>query len=83
MNYAAIYLISEYIVWYFAHVFWTCIISAVTAGENVITRKSSESSVTIPDIPSFAKLIHDANDAISHGTELHNEQVNSTLVKPF
>jgi len=43
-------------------------------GENMISRPSSKSSVTIPDVPSFQKLIKDANDAVSFGTELHNEQ---------
>jgi len=42
-------------------------------GANHITRKSSESSVTIPDIPSFQKLIHDADAAVAAGTEVHNE----------
>jgi len=45
----------------------------LTAGENVISRKSSESSVTVPDIPSFSKLIHDADAAVANGAELHNE----------
>merc|ERR1711915_877848 len=36
--------------------FWT----HLTPGDNHLVRKSSESSVTIPDIPSFSTLIHDA-----------------------
>merc|ERR1712002_574845 len=46
----------------------------LAAGENHVTRKSSESSVTIPDIPSFQTLIHDADAAVTAGTELHNEE---------
>merc|ERR1712002_1146952 len=42
-------------------------------GMNVIERKSSESSVTIPDIPSFSRLVHDADAAMAAGTEVHLE----------
>merc|ERR1712002_106197 len=44
----------------------------LTVGENNFSRKSSESSVGTPDIPSFSKLIHDADAAVSAGTELNN-----------
>ena len=54
--------------------FKTSLIPTVTGGENLISRKSSESSVTVPDIPSFSKLIHDADAAVANGAELHNEQ---------
>merc|ERR1719423_563235 len=33
----------------------------LTPGKNTFMRKSSESSVTIPDIPSFSQLMHDAD----------------------
>jgi len=45
----------------------------LAVGDNHVTRKSTESSVTIPDIPSFEKLIHDADAAMAAGTELHLE----------
>merc|ERR1712002_163575 len=45
----------------------------LAAGENEIVRKSSESSVTIPDIPSFSRLVHDADAAVAAGTEVHLE----------
>jgi len=45
----------------------------LAVGDNHFTRKSSLSSVTIPDIPSFQTLMHDADAAVSAGTELHNE----------
>jgi len=46
----------------------------LTPGANEFSRKSSESSVTIPDIPSFSKLIHDADAAVSSGGEIHLEE---------
>nr|XP_053640453.1 hemocyanin A chain-like [Cherax quadricarinatus] len=46
--------------------FWT----EVHAGDNEIKRKSSESSVTIPDRVSFPQLIHDADEAVANGAEL-------------
>jgi len=46
----------------------------LSTGPNHITRKSSESSVTMPDIPSFQKLMQDADAAVAAGTELHNEE---------
>merc|ERR1712142_1139177 len=46
----------------------------LTVGDNHVTRKSTESSVTIPDIPSFQKLINDADAALAAGTELHLEE---------
>merc|ERR1719341_203824 len=52
----------------------------LTGGENVISRKSSESSVTVPDIPSFSKLIHDADAAVANGAELHNEHLPTSAV---
>jgi len=39
-------------------------------GKNTFMRKSSESSVTIPDIPSFSQLIHDADAAVAAGSAL-------------
>jgi len=49
--------------------FWT----HLAHGDNEIVKKSSESSVTIPDIPSFRQLIHDADAAMAAGTEVHLE----------
>lgn len=39
--------------------------SSVTAGENHLERKSSESSVTVPDVPSFSTLIAEADKAVA------------------
>merc|ERR1712212_152822 len=39
-------------------------------GANHIVRKSTESSMTSPDIPSFADLIHRADEAVQNGEEL-------------
>ncbi|MBD5003862.1 hypothetical protein GUF49_20565, partial [Xanthomonas citri pv. citri] len=50
--------------------FWT----KLAAGDNHIKRKSSESSVTVPDVPSFASLIHDADAAVASGSDLHLEE---------
>uniref|UniRef100_A0A2P2HVZ7 Hemocyanin subunit 1 n=1 Tax=Hirondellea gigas TaxID=1518452 RepID=A0A2P2HVZ7_9CRUS len=50
--------------------FWT----KLNAGDNHIKRKSSQSSVTSPDIPSFSKLIHDADAAVASGSDLHLEE---------
>ena len=30
--------------------------------------------MTVPDVPSFSKLIHDADEAVASGGELHNEE---------
>lgn len=30
--------------------------------------------MTVPDVPSFSKLMHDADEAVTSGTELHNEE---------
>ncbi|XP_042239109.1 hemocyanin A chain-like [Homarus americanus] len=50
--------------------FWT----DVHEGNNVIKRKSSQSSVTIPDRVSFLQLIHDADAAVAAGTELEHHE---------
>lgn len=44
---------------------------SVTPGKNTFMRKSTEASMTIPDIPSFSKLIHDADAAVAGGAELN------------
>jgi len=43
-------------------------------GDNKVLRKSSESSTTVDDIPSFTKLMHDADEAVNSGHELHLEK---------
>merc|ERR1711872_470319 len=43
----------------------------LAVGDNHVTRKSTESSVTIPDIPSFQELITKADAAMAAGTELN------------
>jgi len=37
-------------------------------GENKIVRKSSESSITIPDLPSFGTLMEEADEAVKSGS---------------
>jgi len=39
------------------------------AGENHISRTSKQSSLTVPDIPSFSELIHKADEAVKNGEE--------------
>ena len=46
----------------------------MTPGANSITRHSSDSSVTVPDVPSFKKLIHDTEEAIANNEDLHFEE---------
>ncbi|XP_045601340.1 hemocyanin A chain-like [Procambarus clarkii] len=53
--------------------FWT----EVHAGDNEIKRKSSESSVAIPDRVSFPQLIHDADEAVANGAELPHKESRS------
>ncbi|KAA0189758.1 hypothetical protein HAZT_HAZT000048 [Hyalella azteca] len=50
--------------------FWT----SLSAGKNTITRKASESSVTIPDRTHFQTLIDEADEAVKSGSALekHN-----------
>ena len=47
-----------------------CIKLAVTSGKNTITRKSSESSVTVPDRMSFPELMKKADEAVDSGSKL-------------
>jgi len=51
-------------------------------GENHILRKSHESTVTASDIPSFEKLIHDADEAVASGGELHLEEFETSCGIP-
>merc|ERR1719370_844670 len=54
----------------------------LSKGENKVTRKSSESAVTVNDIPSFASLIESADKAVASGDELHNEEFTQTCGIP-
>ncbi|XP_066948824.1 hemocyanin-like [Macrobrachium rosenbergii] len=59
---------------------WTCIEmdkfwTKLSAGANQITRKSSESSVSIPDRKSFAHLIKEADEAVASGSELKHDSI--------
>ncbi|XP_018012847.1 hemocyanin-like [Hyalella azteca] len=45
--------------------FWT----KLSAGDNVIKRKSSDSSVTVPDVPSFQTLITEADKAVAGSSD--------------
>jgi hypothetical protein len=49
--------------------FWT----KLAPGSNTVTRASSDSSVTVPDVPSFKKLIADTEAAIASGEDIHFE----------
>jgi len=40
------------------------------AGENHIVRTSKQSSLTVPDIPSFSTLMHKADEAVKNGEEI-------------
>lgn len=46
----------------------------VTAGENTVTRHSTDSSVTVPDPPSLQTLQRKADEAVHSGQELHLEE---------
>ena len=48
--------------------------ASVSSGSNKVVRKSSESSVTMPDIPGFSSLIKAADEAVSSGGDLHHEE---------
>jgi len=51
-------------------------------GENTIIRKSKDSSVTIPDVPSFASLMQQADAAALGDGQLHNEAFEHTCGIP-
>ena len=51
-------------------------------GANTITRSSKDSSVTVPDVPSFYDLIEKTKQAVSSGSELHLEEYVSGLGLP-
>merc|ERR1711915_195283 len=70
-----------------SEVHWHCIEmdkfwKKLSKGENKVTRKSSESAVTVSDIPSFASLIKHADEAVESGSELHNEEFTQTCSLP-
>lgn len=46
----------------------------VTAGENTVTRHSTDSSVTVPDPPSLTTLQRKADEAVNSGQELRLEE---------
>nr|AAB22190.1 hemocyanin subunit c [Panulirus interruptus=spiny lobster, Peptide, 661 aa] [Panulirus interruptus] len=54
----------------------------VKHGHHQITRQSTESSVTVPDVPSLQTLIDRADAAISSGCALHLEDYESALGLP-
>nr|AAW57892.1 hemocyanin subunit 4 [Metacarcinus magister] len=58
--------------------YWT----KLTPGPNTITRSSMDSSVTVPDVPSFLTLIEKTEEAVSSGSELHLEDYVSGLGLP-
>lgn len=53
----------------------------MTPGANHIVRKSTESSLTVPDVPSFKSLIDQADAAVSGG-DLNLEEFESALGLP-
>jgi len=55
---------------------WHCIemdkfFKKLSPGANHVVRKSSESSVTVPDVPSFHTLIDQTDEAVANGNELN------------
>nr|WMS58701.1 hemocyanin [Rimicaris kairei] len=55
---------------------WQCIEmdkfwKKLSPGANHVTRKSSDSAVTVPDVPHFQTLMDAANDAVSSGSEFN------------
>merc|ERR550519_255556 len=70
-----------------SEVHWHCIEmdkfwKKLSKGENKVSRKSTESSVTVKDIPSFASLIKEADEAVASGNDLHNEDFTQTCGIP-
>ncbi|XP_071532774.1 pseudohemocyanin-2-like [Panulirus ornatus] len=58
--------------------FWRSLVP----GENHVIRKSTEASVTVPDVPSAKTLFTMTEEAIAAGTELHLEQFESATGLP-
>nr|XP_045623130.1 hemocyanin subunit-like [Procambarus clarkii] len=58
--------------------FWT----KLSAGVNHIVRKSKDSSVTVPDVPSFQTLIQKADEALSSANKFDLHQYESALGLP-
>ena len=54
----------------------------MASGDNTITRSSKDSSVTVPDVPSFQTLIDKANEALSSGSDLNLDEFVSGLGLP-
>nr|AAA96966.2 hemocyanin subunit 6 [Metacarcinus magister] len=54
----------------------------LASGTNTITRSSKDSSITVPDVPSFQDLIEKTKEAVSSGSELHLEEYVSGLGLP-
>lgn len=54
----------------------------VHAGENHIVRKSTESAVTVPDVPSTLELHNKAEEALSSNSDLHLEDFQSATGLP-
>ena len=46
----------------------------MNSGTNQIKRKSTESSVTVPDVPSFSTLIKEADEAVAKKKDLSNDE---------
>ncbi|XP_071532758.1 pseudohemocyanin-2-like [Panulirus ornatus] len=51
-------------------------------GKNTITRRSTESSVTVPDVPSTKTLFDRAEEALRGSTDMHLEQYESATGLP-
>ncbi|XP_071532762.1 pseudohemocyanin-2-like [Panulirus ornatus] len=54
----------------------------LTPGENQITRKSTEASVTVPDVPSEKTLMTMTEEALTAGSEMQVEQFESATGLP-
>merc|ERR1711915_636570 len=54
----------------------------LSKGENKVSRKSSESAITVKDIPSFVSLMKDADEAVEKGGDLHYQEYIQTCGLP-
>ena len=54
----------------------------MSPGQNILTRSSKHSAITVPDVPSFQTLMNKTNEAMTSGSELHLEEYRSSLGLP-
>lgn len=58
------------------------LVPTVKHGDNLVYRRSTNSSVTVPDVPSLHSLMEEANAALSSDSDLHLEKYQSALGLP-